>query len=203
MTPTNDHTLVSNAHESLFTVLQRQDALGALIRAHFLIEARLQRLLDQHLPRAAELPPLSYRHKVRLAVALGMQSDIAPALLLLGQLRDEAVRFAETLLEDATVDQLFGVLAKVEREAVLAWRTQSDSFRSAPALQRFNIIADVVYARLAQAQVAAGSSPAAPPSTFDADEVVTFEWSAPEPVPRRARDFASKEALYSWLIVND
>lgn len=196
MTPTNDHTPGSDSHVSLFTELQTQDVLGALIRAQFRIEARLQHVLEQHMRRAEELPPLNYQHKVRLAVAFGMQSGIAPALLLVGQLRDNAVKSLDGLLDDAAVDQLFGVLAKPEREAVLAWRTDTGSFRDVPSLQRFNIIAAALYTSLPQSQAAAAGS-------SEANEVVTFEWSAPAPAPRRARDFASKEALYSWLIVSD
>jgi hypothetical protein len=182
-------------------VLQTQDALGALIRAQFQIEARLQRVLEQHMRRAEELPPLTYQQKVRLAAALGMQSRIVPALLLLGQLREEAVRSLQGLVDEAAVDQLFGVLAKPEREAVLAWRTHPEgSFRDAPSLQRFNVIAAVLYTSLAEREATSGSS-AQVSSSPELDEVVTFEWSAP--APRRARDFSSKEALYSWLIVSD
>jgi hypothetical protein len=198
MTPTNDHT-----HVSLLTELQTQDVLGALIRAQFRIEAGLQRVLEQHMRRAEELPPLTYQHKVRLAVAFGMQSGIAPALLLVGQLRDNAVKSLDALLDDTAVDQLFGVLARPEREAVLAWRTDSGSFRDVPSLQRFNIIAAVLYTSLPQSEAAAGASTGAAASSSESNEVVTFEWSAPAPAPRRARDFGSKEALYSWLIVSD
>jgi hypothetical protein len=207
MTPTDDHIPECDSRESLFTVLQTQDALGALIRAQFQIEARLQRALEQHMRRAEELPPLIYQHKVRLAVALGMQSRIVPPLLLLGQLRDNAVRALAPLLDDAAVDQLFGVLAKPEREAVLAWhreRTQIDgSFHDSPALQRFNVIAAVLHDSLAESESTPSSSAGIPGNPPEPDEVVTFEWSAPAPAPRRARDFSSKEALYSWLIVSD
>ena len=203
MTPTNDHTPGSDSHGSLFAELQMQDALGALIRAQFRIEACLQRVLEQHVRRAEELPPLNYQHKVRLAVALGMQSGIAPGLLLVGQLRDSAVKSPDALLEDAAVDQLFGVLAKPESEAVLTWCAHAGSFRDAPPLQRFNIIAAVLYTSLAQSDATSGSSPGVPASELESHEVVTFEWSAPAPAPRRARDFASKAALYSWLIVSD
>jgi hypothetical protein len=193
---TNDH-----AHESFLTVLQMQDALGSLLRTQFQLEAGLMRVLEQRVPRAQELPPLSYEHKLRLAVALGMHARIVPALLMVGQLHEQAVRCMHAGLEDAAVDKLFGVLAKAEREAVFAWheRTRTaGAWCEAPALQRFNLIATVLYAALlervpTQSSQADGAAP---------DEVVTFEWSAPAP-PRRARDFASKEALYSWLIASD
>jgi hypothetical protein len=107
------------------------------------------------------------------------------------------------------VDRLFGVLARPEREAVLASHREhtprGSAFRQSASLQRFNIIATVLYASLAEGDAAAAATLDAPLAD-GSNEVVTFEWSAPGPPaspPRRARDFASKEALYSWLIVSD
>jgi hypothetical protein len=179
-----------------------QDPLGALIRAQFQIEARLQRVLERRLPRPEEMPPLSYEHRLRVAVALGMPVRAVPALLRLGQLRDRAVRSLDAGLTAPQVDELFGLLAKSERTAVLAWHQEragdDGQWHAVAALQRFNLIATVLYAALAGEGAAASSSNGTEPI-----EVVTFEWSAPASVPRRARDFSSQEALYSWLTVSD
>jgi hypothetical protein len=188
-------------HEAFLTALQMQDALGALLRTHFQLEAGVLRALEQRVPRAQELPPLTYEHKLRLTVALGMHVRIVPALLMVGQLHEQAGRCMHAGLDDAAVDQLFGVLAKPEREAVLAWHERTRAagvWHEAPALQRFNLIATVLHAALLERVPARSSQPPG----VEPDEVVTFEWSAPAPPPR-ARDFASKEALYSWLIASD
>ena len=199
MTLTKEHT-----HEAFFIALQTQDALGALIRAHFQIEAHLQRVLTRDLQGAEGLPTLitslSYEQKVRLTVALGMHPRVLQPLVLLGQLRDAAVKSPEPGLSDAALEQLFGLLAKPEREAVLAWHgkcTAGVPFRQAQPLQRFNVIATVLHAFMAAEDAARGDH-----STDEPDEVVTFEWSAPAPA-RHVRDFASREALYSWLIASD
>jgi len=197
--PSNDH-----APEAFLTVLQMQDALGALVRAQFQLEARLQRVLEQHVQRVLELPPLIYEHKLRLAVALGMQTSIVPALLMVGQMHEQATRSLDAGLDSVAVDRLFGLLAKPEREAVLAWherRRSEGSFREAAPLQRFNLIAAVLHAALLESAAVSSGQPGA----TQVNEVVTCEWSAPAlgPTPRRARDFASREALYSWLIVSD
>jgi hypothetical protein len=197
--------MTSNDHspESLFTLLQMQDPLGALTRAQFHIEACLQRVLERRLPRPEELPPLSFEHKLRVAVALGMQARAVPALLRLGKLREAAVKSLDAGLTAAVLDELFGLLAKPERTAVLTWhheRTRADGpLHEVGALQRFNLMATVLYATLATEDAVASTGTSGTP----ANEVVTFEWSAPAPAPRRARDFSSQEALYSWLIVSD
>ena len=194
----NDHS-----NESLFTVLQMQDPLGALIRAQFHIEARLQRVLEQHVPSPQELPLLSYQHKLRLVVALGLHGRAFPALRRLGQLREAAVKSLDAGLTDAAVDELFGLLGKPERGAVLTWHHQhthtEGALHEVAALQRFNLIATVLYATLAGEGAAASTGT----NATESNEVVTFEWSAPAPPPRRARDFSSQEALYSWLIASD
>jgi hypothetical protein len=69
-----------------------------------------------------------------------------------------------------------------------------------PALQRFAAIIGVVDEYLAGLERGSRSNDES--SASEPDEVVTFEWSAPTP-PRRARDFSSADALYSWLIVSD
>ena len=192
-----------DSDRSCFEVLHAHDELGALIRAHFQLEARLQRVVEWLTPHPRELPDLRYEQKAHVAVALGLDPRMLPAIKMLGHLRDNAVKYFDACLTDAAVNQLFGLLAKEDREAVLQLhreRAGSESvYQQASALQRFIAIAAIVDQFL-QAAVAEARGIAVT-SDEDHPEVVTFEWSAPP--PRRAHDFATSEALYSYLIARD
>ena len=211
MISTNHPT--DGSQESFFDVLQRQDELGAVIRAHFQIDARLQRVVESLTPHARELPDLRYEQKARLAVALGLDARMLPALQMLSHLRDSAARYFDAGLTDAAVNQLFGLLAKDDREAVLRVhreRTGADgSYQQASVLQRFIAIAAIVEQFLAAAAVgprgtaAAAEEDDAEPDAADQPEIITFEWSAPALAPHRAHDFSNSDALYSYLTARD
>jgi len=201
----------AGSEASFFDVLQRQDELGAVIRSHFQIDARLQRVLESLTPQAGELPDLRYDQKARLAVALGLDPRMLPAVQMLGHLRDSAAKYFDAGLTDAAVNQLFGLLAKNDREAVLRVhreRAGGGSYQQASVLQRFIAIAAIVDQFLAAAEVsprggdAANEEDAEPDAAAQA-EVVTFEWSAPATAPHPARDFSNADALYSYLIASD
>ncbi len=220
MNPTDD------SQESFLTVLQQQDALGAVIRAHFHIDACLQRVLESRVHSPEELPRLKYAQKARMVVALGVDGRMLPVMQMLGRLHENAGRYVDAGVTDTAVNQLFGVLAKEDREAVLQLvREQAGegAYHDFAPLQRFTAIvaviesflaaafapANVLASTLASTIVSTPGSPAAPdqeepvPGAESSAEVVTFEWSAPAPPRRRASDFASREALYSWLTASD
>jgi hypothetical protein len=199
------------SEQSCFDVLQGLDDLGAVIRAQFQIEARLQRVVESLTPHSRELPELRYEQKAHVAVALGLDARMLPAVQMLGHLRDNAVKYFDAGLSEAAVNQLFGLLAREDREAVLNLHRErlgdDAAYQQAPALQRFIAIAAIVDQFLVAAVVEArGMAEISPEQHLDADsedhpEVITFEWSAPP--PRRAHDFATSEALYSYLTARD
>jgi hypothetical protein len=206
----SDQPKPASPDRSCFDLLQSQDELGALIRAHFQIDARLQRVLEALTPHPRQLPDLCYQQRAHLAVALGLDCRMLPVIQMLGHLRNRAARYFSAGLTDTTVNQLFGLLGKDDRAAVLAMhreRAGSDCvYQQAPPLQRFIVIAAIVDQFLAAAIAeAGGKSAAAASGELESDEdqpgVIAFEWSAS--ALHHARDFASSEALYSYLTVRD
>jgi hypothetical protein len=190
-----------DSNSAFLARLQTQDALGALLHAHFQAEVRLQQVLEWCTPHDRELPELSYEQKARLAVTLGLDGGVLPVLQMLDRLRHNAIRHFDAGLTEPVINQLFGLLEKRHREEVLQ---RHAGYAQAAPLARFNVIAAVIDAVLAAAcRQVLRVEPAerAEHAQAEAEEVITFEWSAP--VPRHPRDFASKDALFSWLTVRD
>lgn len=194
----------------LLDELQRHDAVGAVVRAHFEIDVRLQRAVESLTLRPKELPELRYAQKARLAVALGLNTSVLPAVQMLGHLRDGAAVYRDAGLTDAAVNQLFGLLARHDREAVLRLHAHrcSGAFQEATALQRFNTVVAIIDSSLATSIAAVSaallSDEDADPDAATQAEVVSFEWSPPPAAspPQRPRDL-SNEALYSYLTAGD
>lgn len=197
---------------SLLDELQRHDAVGAVVRAHFEIDRALQRAVESLTLRPKELPQLRYEQKARLAVALGLEASVLPAVLMLGQLREGAALSQDAGVTDSTVNQLFGLLARQDREAVLrlhAQRGSGSAYQQATALQRFIIIIAIIDASLATSVAATRASLGSDADDVEPDpanqpEVVSFEWSPPPAAntAQRPRDL-STEALYSYLTAGD
>ena len=206
----SDQPTDASPDPTCFAALQEQDELGAVIRAHFQIEARLQRVVEALTPHARKLPDLRYEQKAHLAVALGLDARMLPAVQMLGHLRNRAVRYFKAGLTDTVVNQLFGLLVKDDRAAVLSMhreRARTDcAYQQAPPLQRFIAIAAIVDQFLEAAVAEARGSGAAEQSEaeFEAEDqpgVFAFEWSAS--ALHHGREFASSEALYAYLTARD
>jgi hypothetical protein len=71
-----------------FDVLRGEDPLGAVVRAHIHVEARLNLVLEALTPRPNDLPKLRFEQRAKLAVALGLDDTILPALIERGRIRN-------------------------------------------------------------------------------------------------------------------
>lgn len=89
--------------ERLQQILQGEDPLGVVIRSHVYIERILNDYLETVVPfpEHLEKAELEYSQRVTLAVALGLDADLSPALQCLGKLRN---RFAHTEKDKLTDD---------------------------------------------------------------------------------------------------
>lgn len=135
--------------EAFFDALRGEDALGAVVRAHIHIEARLQRVLEALTPHPKHLPSLRYEQQVKLAVALGLDERILTALTKLGNIRNSFAHRLDVTLTDATVDDLFASLSEKDRETILnAYKSTKEqlglewpAYENIDARQRFVTIA--------------------------------------------------------------
>ena len=105
--------------EAFFDALRGEDSLGAVVRAHIHLEARLQLVLDALTPHPNQLPTLRYEQRVKLAVALGLDERMLPALTKLGDIRNAFGHRLDVELTDAMVDDLFAVLGKEDQETII------------------------------------------------------------------------------------
>jgi|SRR5688572_2741231 hypothetical protein len=104
--------------DAFFDALRGEDALGAVVRGHIHIEARLQLVLEALTPHPSHLPQLRYEQRVKLAVALGLHERILPALTKLGHIRNAFGHRLDVSLTDAMVDDLFQSLSEEDKDTI-------------------------------------------------------------------------------------
>ena len=78
--------------ESLAEVLRPEDDLGKVVSAHIHIEHELQELIFLAAPNPTQLKPfdrMEYSEKVQLALVLGLNAELKPALSATGNLRNK------------------------------------------------------------------------------------------------------------------
>jgi len=102
-----------------FDALRAEDPLGAVVRAHIHIEARLNLVLEALTPHPRHLPNLRFEQRARLAVALGLAERILPALLELGHIRNAFAHRLDVALTDAMVDKLFAAFCPDDRDTIV------------------------------------------------------------------------------------
>lgn len=135
--------------EAFLAALQGEDALGAVVRAHIHLEARLQLVIEALTPHPAHLPNLRYEQRVKLAVALGLDERILPALTKLGHIRNAFGHRLDVALTDATVNDLFGSLSDTDKQTILDGFKKTNeqfalnlpAFNNLEARQKFIMIA--------------------------------------------------------------
>jgi len=98
--------------------LRGEDELGAVVRAHIHIEARLSQVLEALTPHPKHLPNLRYEQRLRLAVALGLNEQILAPLKILGEIRNDFGHRLEVKLTQGMVDKLFNSFAPDDSEVV-------------------------------------------------------------------------------------
>jgi len=115
-----EHPVPFAMDEAFQAVLQGEDELGVVIRAHIHLEANLLELLEHLLvsPKHAEKMSLDYAQRVHLAVALGLHSQYESPLLALGTLRNAFAHRPGTKLTKDRIDNLYSCLSSDMKQIV-------------------------------------------------------------------------------------
>lgn len=137
--------------DDFISVLNGEDELGAVIRAHIHIEALLLELLGLLVKDEVALRKLNleFSQTVDLAIALGLGPEHAKGLRAFGKLRNEFAHNLNSKLSASRIDNLYESLSTTDKEVVqLAYvRTNSQlgvsppSFKDLTPKEKFVLIA--------------------------------------------------------------
>jgi hypothetical protein len=105
--------------DQFFQALRAEDPLGAVVRAHIHIEARLNQVLDALVMYPEHLPNLRFEQRARLAVSLGLDERILAPLNKLGHIRNAFAHRLDVTLTDAMVNELFGAFSEEDQEIIV------------------------------------------------------------------------------------
>lgn len=96
---------------AFFEMLEREDDLGLVIRAHIFIEHELREFILAAAPKPQELKFLdhAYSRTLQIALALGLDPDLKAGLLALGAIRN---KFAHQLNTKLTSEESRGLYSK-------------------------------------------------------------------------------------------
>lgn len=118
-----DH--IRHSLDDMVKDLFREDEMGAVIRAHIRLENLLLLLVDHLVPSPKHLRKLNmdYDGQVTLALALGLDDELGPALRGIGNLRNRFAHRLDTTLDSGSISNLYASLRPVDKQ-----QTQ-DSFK--------------------------------------------------------------------------
>jgi hypothetical protein len=148
------------AVEAFLQELFRDDDLGAVVRTHIRLENLLIQLIEALAPKPENLKRLSldFDGLVTLALLLGMDPTIAPALRAMGSLRNKFSHNLSTLLNDDSVNALYQLLSPSRKNGVqvsfTAIQNNRDparrvgSFNAWQSKDRFKLIAVAIWVGL-------------------------------------------------------
>jgi hypothetical protein len=96
----------------LLNALSGEDDLGMVVRAHIVIEHELEEFVRFAAPRPSQVKfsEMDYDAKVRLALVLGLDENLKPALNAAGSLRNKFSHRLEMKLGEQEVKNLFATL---------------------------------------------------------------------------------------------
>lgn len=146
--------------EEFQAVLQGEDELGVVVRAHIYIESSLNTLLESLLvsPKHLEKMNLDFSQRVSLSVALGLRPQYESPLLALGTLRNHFAHRTGTKLSKDKVNNLYAALSSEDKTLVqqshertrkkLKTETKIQSFNRLMPKAQFILIAVVLRALL-------------------------------------------------------
>jgi hypothetical protein len=92
--------------DSEFTrILFAEDELGAVIRAHILIEAQVNGIIESLVIDPKSLPRLRFEQSVSLLIALGASEELSAPLLEMGRIRNTFAHRVDTRLTMGMIDK--------------------------------------------------------------------------------------------------
>ena len=137
--------------DDFISVLNGEDELGAVIRAHIHFEALLLEMLGLLVKDEGALRKLNleFSQSVDLAIALGLGSEHAKGLRAFGKLRNEFAHDLNSKLSDNRINNLYESLSTTDKEVVQCAyaRTNSQlgfnppSFKNLTPKEKFVLVA--------------------------------------------------------------
>jgi hypothetical protein len=111
----------NTSQHDLIKVLMGEDELGAVIRAHLLVESELLRLFELLTPYPKHIDKLNlgYSKKVDLALALGLNSQYGPPLKKFGYIRNDFAHKPGAEITSKHVNDLYGAFSQRDRQVIL------------------------------------------------------------------------------------
>ncbi len=99
-------------------LIEERDELGVVLRAQLYIENKLDELLLSMIPKPEHFHQmqLNYSAKVKLACALGFDSDFKGMLLALGSIRNKFAHNLDQAIDEETMKNLHSVAHPLYRE---------------------------------------------------------------------------------------
>lgn len=140
--------------------LFREDEMGAVIRAHIRLENLLLMLVELLAPSPTHLRKLNldYDGQVTLALTLGLDDGLGPALRAMGNLRNRFAHRLETKLDSGSINNLYASLRPVDKQQVqVSFKriretnesiTNVTQFSELPPGDQFKLIAVTLWAAL-------------------------------------------------------
>jgi hypothetical protein len=110
----------SKKMEALSKVLSKEDDLGVVIRAHIHIEHELYDFMYFAAPSPDQLKDVDeipFRQKVDVALVLGLNATLKPALNAVGKLRNDFAHRLNTIVDEQRVSDLIRKLSPSSKQS--------------------------------------------------------------------------------------
>lgn len=95
------------ADDDLIAILNGEDEIGVVIRAHIEIELYLNEVLDRLIPYYEDFPELEYSDRVKVSIAMGLHPDLRSPLLFIGKIRNKYAHEKGYKLTKEVLDNFF------------------------------------------------------------------------------------------------
>jgi hypothetical protein len=111
---------------ALFQLLEEDNDLGTVIRAHIHLEHELREFIQAAAPQPLEreLAEYNYARTLRLAMTLGLDPALEAGLIAVGRLRNKFAHRLEMKLTDEEAQQIYSALdSNTQAQTQQAWST--------------------------------------------------------------------------------
>jgi hypothetical protein len=106
---------IGPVEDEFIRVLFAEDELGAVVRAHIMIEAQVNEIIEGLVFDSRNLPSLRFEQRARLMVALGASEDLLGPLTELGRIRNAFGHRLDSKITVAMVDKWFNSFSESDR----------------------------------------------------------------------------------------